>query len=39
LMSQEVYNKSEIETLLVGTVWWEDDDLPIFDLDCFKEIN
>jgi len=30
-------NRSEVETLLVGRVWWEVDVLPIVDLGCHKE--
>jgi len=32
-----MYNRSEVETLLVGRVRWEVYAHPIFDLDCFKE--
>lgn len=33
------YNRSEVETLLVGRIWWEIDADPIFDLDCHTETS
>jgi len=31
--------RSEVETLLVGRLWWEVDAHPIFDFGYFKEID
>jgi len=33
------YNRSEVETLHVGKIWWMVDVHPVFELDCFKNIN